>query len=201
MLVVKDPSANCYGFDLRPVMSIAQTNREILEELANFTGIRYNLSRIHRPSLYRPAFMVQFQDWANCTKLVELLRPHVILKRRHFEVFIKMIELQRAVRWNGLLDQRTLLKLIDLCIELRRLNMRDPSKTMMRFEEARKIVLARSKQAGTIQAPSSTKVECNARTRQRASVQPYRFVFQSRPGAQGQKRGENAGRLPSTNRI
>jgi hypothetical protein len=128
-------------FRIQPLIHIAQSERPILNEVQQYLGLGKVRRNWHRPDRLRDSYGLRIDGWKECKQFIDRIGSHSILKQKHIAVMQRMYELCADFRQGRKIDPSTALHLIDLAVELRKLNGRNPAKMLERLAEARRLAL------------------------------------------------------------
>lgn len=111
------------GWDIRPKITVDNTNKEVTEWLKDHTGGRVSPKPIYRPAHLgkKPIWLYRLTGIVNIRALLEELLPLLIIKHEHAEIMLEYCNL-RMQRWKKPYTNQE----FDLANRLRALNGHKP---------------------------------------------------------------------------
>lgn len=124
----RDTKGMRFGYNFRPVVHVASTNRAVLHRVWKWTGRLGKVGKFDEPRANRKA-RYQWMIWSRQgSQLVRAVLPYLIVKRRQALAFLRFANLTRSCRSpsrNGLTDVQWR-RQHELYAEIRKLNKRGP---------------------------------------------------------------------------
>ena len=133
------------GFQIRPMIHITQCNLTILRTIRRFVrcgAVHSQGTRITEGLHFRHVYALRVTGWRDCRKFLDLIEPHLILKRKHAKLMRKMLRLRGTPGREHRMSLEQLLGILDVAMQLRLLNYRDPTEALERLQTAKNWVLS-----------------------------------------------------------
>jgi hypothetical protein len=131
-------------FAVKPLIHITQCRLRILREIRAFLGfgmLSVQNPRVVKGKRFRPVYGLRIDGWKSVSQFLDIVGDHIILKQKQVELLRRACGLRGDARQGQPIPPNKLLGLIDLAVQLRKLNYGDPARTLARLENARRMAL------------------------------------------------------------
>lgn len=131
------------SFRILPIIHVSQSDRVILDKMRTYLGFGNVYRNWHRPDdCTRDNYGLRIEGWKWCKRFIDRIGPHSILKQKQIAILHKMHDVCKDSRQGRKFPPDKALTLIDLAMELRKLNRHNPQNTLDRLERCRSLAMS-----------------------------------------------------------